>query len=53
MSLLPALPHDYAPGSWTAAPERITVNHKTNFYAKPIAWTQPSSPDSCTESTAV
>jgi hypothetical protein len=30
-SLLPALPHDYFPGSWTAAPERITVGHKTRF----------------------
>src|SRR6266481_4765808 len=28
-SLLPALPHDYFPGPWTAAPERITVGHKT------------------------
>ena len=30
-SLLPALPHDYFLGSWTAAPERITVGHKTRF----------------------
>jgi hypothetical protein len=25
---------------------------RQDFYAKPVAWTQPSSPDSCTESTA-
>jgi hypothetical protein len=30
-SLLPVLPHDYFPGSWTAAPERITVGHKTRL----------------------
>src|SRR5713101_5183980 len=36
-SLLPALPHDYFPGSWTAAPERITVAIRQDSYAKPIA----------------
>jgi hypothetical protein len=30
-SLLPALPHVYFPGSWTAAPERITVGRKTRL----------------------
>src|SRR5450631_4166028 len=30
-SLLPALPHDYFPEPWTAAPEHITVGHKTRF----------------------
>jgi hypothetical protein len=25
---------------------------RQDFYAKPVAWRQPSSPDSCTESTA-
>ena len=39
MSLLPALPHDYSSGSWTAAPERINVGHKTRF----LFQTEPSS----------
>ena len=30
-SLLPALPHDYSPASWTPAPERITVGGKATF----------------------
>jgi hypothetical protein len=30
-SLLPALPHDYFPGPWTAAPERITVGYRTRL----------------------
>jgi hypothetical protein len=51
-SLLPALPHDYSPGSWTAAPERITVGLRQDCYAKLVAWTPPSSPDFCTESAA-
>jgi hypothetical protein len=40
-SLLPALPHDYSPGSWTAAPERINVGHKTRF----LCQTGPSTPE--------
>jgi hypothetical protein len=40
-SLLPALPHDYSPGPWTAAAERINVGHKTRF----LCQTEPSNPE--------
>ncbi len=33
-SLLPALPHDYSPGPWTAAPRHINVGHRTRFLRK-------------------
>ena len=41
-SLLPALPHDYFHSSWTAAPQRINVGHRTRF----LSQTDPSNLES-------